>query len=107
MSAIRWGLGMNEQTLNVFQLRKVLDSIYDGENKTFHYIMRIQSFYVKKKNKSREQQVYMWFIRNKITGKKFVEFFEQYGFLEVMNHVVNRLDGRKFSNTNIKINECY
>ena len=93
--------------LSNIQIRKILDSIYDGETETFFYIMQIQSFYCKKQNKERELRVYLWFIKNKVTGKKFIEFFRRAGFLEGLNHVVNRLDGRKHHSNIMKINEAY
>jgi len=89
------------------QLRKVIDSIYDGESETFFWIMQIQAFYVKKANVFREQQVYLWCIKNKVTGKKFIEFFNCHGFLNGLNFIVNKMDGRKYSQEKIKINEAY
>ena len=98
---------MHDGTLNNLQLRKLLDTIYDGHNETFFYIMQIQAFYVKKKSKRREQQVYLWCVRNKIVGENFVNFFKANGFLDGMNYIVNKLNGNKNFMNNIKIDECY
>lgn len=97
---------MHNQTLNNYQLRRLLDSIFDGTPETFFYIKQIQAFYVKKKSTYREQQVYLWCVRNKITGQKFVDFFKEGGVLNALNYIVNKLDGNKFHKKNINISEA-
>jgi hypothetical protein len=96
-----------QQGLPVHQLRKVLDTLYDGEPATAIWLTQIRAFYVKKKNIGREHQVYLWLVRNKLIGKKLVEFFEnEEGFLNGMNTIINRIEGRKLSMEKIKIDEA-
>lgn len=94
--------------LPVHQLRVVLDTLYDGEQATALYLTQIRAFYMKKKNITREHQVYLWLVRNKLTGKKLIEFFEnEGGFLNGLNKIINRIEARKLSIEKIKIDEAY
>ena len=87
-----------KQYLKKYELRAVIERIHDGVPETFIYIMKIRQFYCKKDNNFREQQVLLWFIRNKLTGHKFINFFQEAGsFLDGMNECINRIEGRKFS----------
>ena len=93
--------------LPVHQLRKVLDALYDGEPATAIWLTQIRAFYAKKKNITREHQLYLFLLRNELYGKRLVEFFEnEDGFLNGMNYLVNRMDGRKYSLERIKIDEA-
>jgi len=92
--------------LNLYQIRKVLDVIFDGTPQTFFYIKQIQAFYVKKKSNHREHQIYLWCIRNKVTGQKFVDFFDHQGFLNGLNYIVNKLNGNKNHLKNINLEEA-
>ena len=70
------------------------------------WLTQIRAFYSKKKNLTREHQVYLWLIRNGLTGQKLIEFFEnEDGFLNGMNLIINRIEGRKISLERIKIDE--
>lgn len=92
--------------LDVNELRRVLDTLYDGNMGTAIWLTQIRSFYSKKKNLTREHQVYLWLIRNKLVGQKLIEFFEnEEGFLNGMNLIINRIEGRKISLERIKIDE--
>ena len=92
--------------LNVYELRKVLDTLYDGEMGTALWLTQIRSFYSKKDNMTREHQVYLWLIKNRLTGRRLIEFFEnEEGFLNGMNLIINRIEGRKISLERIKIDE--
>jgi len=97
---------MNEIGLTNIQIRKVLDSIYDGNPETFFYIKQIQAFYIKKESKYREHQIYLWCVRNQLVGKKFVDFFKEGGILEGLNYIVNKLNGNKNFKNNINISEA-
>jgi len=93
--------------LPVDKLRKVLDTLYDGEPATAIWLTQIRAFYVKKKNIGREHQLYLFLVRNGLTGTKLVEFFQnEEGFLNGMNLLINRMDGRKYSLETIKISEA-
>jgi len=94
--------------LPVDQLRKVLDTLYDGQPDTAIWLTQIRAFYAKKKNVHREHCVYLWLARNGLYGMKLVEFFQnEEGFLNGMNHIINRMEGRKVSLETIKIDEAY
>ena len=45
----------------------------------------------------RREEIYSWFLRNKITGKKFVTYFEErrYSLLQVMADVLTEIDRKK------------
>ena len=93
--------------LPVHQLRRVLDTLYDGVPDSAIWLTQIRAFYAKKKNITREHQVYMWLLKNELYGKKLVEFFEnEEGFLNGMNIIINRIEGRKISMERIKIDEA-
>jgi hypothetical protein len=93
--------------LPVNELRRVLDTLYDGEMRTAIWLTQIRAFYSKKQNLTREHQVYLWLIRNELTGLRLVEFFEnEDGFLNAMNLIINRIEGRKISLERIKIDEA-
>ena len=93
--------------LPVAELRKVLDTLYDGLPETAIWLTQIRSFYAKKKNIDREHQVYLWLVRNGLHGRHLVEFFQnEEGFLNGMNLIINRIEGRKYSLETIKINEA-
>lgn len=95
------------QGLPVDQLRSVLDKLYDGVPATAIWLTQIRSFYGKKKNLHREHSVYMWLIKNQLTGQRLVDFFEnEEGFLNGMNIIVNRIEGRKLTLTRIKLDEA-
>ena len=93
--------------LPVDQLRRVLDTLYDGVLDNAMWLTKIRSFYVKKENITREHQVYLWLIRNGLTGVKLHQFFtDEGGFLSGMNLIINRMSGRKYSLDEIKIDEA-
>ena len=45
----------------------------------------------------RREDIYSWFVSNKITGKRFVTFFQErkYSLLQVMADVLTQLDRKK------------
>jgi hypothetical protein len=93
--------------LPVDQLRKVMDTLYNGVPETMFWLAQIRAFYSKKKNLHREHQVYLWLVRNELTGKKLIDFFQnEEGFLNGMNTIINRIEGRKYSLERIKIDEA-
>lgn len=93
--------------LPVDKLRRVLDALYDGIPATAMYLTQIRAFYAKKKNIGREHSVYLWLVRNKLTGLRLVDFFEnEEGFLNGMNTIINRIEGRRLSLQRIKIDEA-
>ena len=93
--------------LPVDKLRKVLDTLYDGQPATAIYLTQIRAFYAKKKNIHREHSVYLYMVRNGLIGLKLVEFFEnEGGFLNGLNFLINRMDGRKYTLETIKIDEA-
>ena len=93
--------------LPVDQLRRTLDALYDGTPATAIWLTQVRAFYAKKNNLNREHQVYLWLVRNGLTGVKLVEFFEnEEGFLNGMNIIINRIEGRRFSLEKIKLDEA-
>ena len=93
--------------LPVDKLRKVLDTLYDGTPETALWLTQIRAFYAKKNNIGREHQLYMYMVRQGLCGMKLVEFFQnEEGFLNGMNHLINRMEGRKYTLEEIKISEA-
>lgn len=94
--------------LNKYQLKNVLDRLYDGHKPNALWITRIRMFYVDKKDITREHKVYLFLIRNGLTGKRLDDFFNEQGnFLIAMNYICNKLDGRKFHKETIKADELF
>ena len=88
-------------------LRSLLSFLWDESPEALNYLLRIRAFYCKKENRNRELQSYAWLAKNKIIGKKLIEFFEEEGnFLSGMNKMINRIDGRKYSLNRIMYDEC-
>jgi hypothetical protein len=97
----------NTQALKEWELRQVLDKLYDGVPETAFWLSQIHAFYAKKQNRYREHAVYMFMVRQGIVGAKIIEFFnEQEGFLNGMNWLINRMDGTKYHLNKIKIDEA-
>ena len=95
------------QGLPVDELRTVLDALYDGVPETAFWLTQIRAFYSKKNNLFREHSVYLYLIKNQLTGRRLVEFFKnEEGFLNGMNFIINRMEGRKFTLERIKIDEA-
>jgi len=59
---------MSEE-LTESQLRKVADYLYDGEFNTLPLMQQIKQF-------KRGDRVLFWLFKNKIRGKKMLEFFQ-------------------------------
>lgn len=102
-----------ETGINKAQLRTMIEYLWDGNMMAFSFLTRIRSFYSKKQDFTREYSVYLWLSRNKIKGQRLVDFFRNEGnddqgnFLEGLNYICNRLDGRKVRREIIKIDEAY
>ncbi len=92
--------------LNVLQLKKLLDYLFDGYLPCAEWLVKITTFYADKKDRSREHAVYLWLAKNQIIGKKIVEFFENEGsFLDGLNTAVNFIEGRPRAKQTIKADE--
>lgn len=99
---------LEAEGLPVCQLRQVLNKLYDGTPTTMLYLSQIRGFYSKKKDMTREHLIYMELVRNKLTGTRLVQFFEeQGGFLSGLNWLVNKVEGNKYHQKTIKIDEAY
>ena len=94
--------------LNREQLKTVLRTLHNGCADATFWLCQINAFYAQKKNITREHRVYLWLIRNGLIGRSLCQFFEnEGGFLNGLNHIINRIEGRKFTNEVIKIDEAY
>lgn len=56
--------------LDYYQLRRVADYLYDGEPRVAHIMSQIRNF-------KDGDRVLLWLCRNKIRGKKMVDFFSE------------------------------
>jgi cell division protein FtsB len=56
--------------LNEKQLRFVADYLYDGEPIVLHLMAQIRNF-------NRGDEVLIWFMKNHIRGKNFINFFKE------------------------------
>lgn len=78
------------------QLRKIADTLYDGEPMVAHLISQVRQF-------KRGDYVLLWLCRNNITGQRLVEFFKSesndennHGVLRGVQTALDFIDGRKF-----------
>jgi len=95
---------MIRRRLEVTQLRKVLDYLYDGVPGTAMPLLQCRNF-------KQEHDIYLWLYHNQIKGTKLVEFFsnESYthdgkGYLNAINEILKRinLEKRKAKITDLK-----
>jgi hypothetical protein len=68
--------------------RNLILALADEYPIAFRYIHTLERTY-------RREEIYRWFIANKITGKKLEEFFieRKYSFLKVVKDVLHKIDG--------------
>ena len=76
-------------------IRKLVDTIYDGEPTVAGYLFQIKHI-----APARNNEILIWLVKNKITGKKLIEFFvterdddKGMSVLNGVTHILNRLDG--------------
>lgn len=88
--------------LEVTELRKVLDYLYDGNPATMMPLMQCRNF-------KQEHEIYVWLYRNGIKGKKLIEFFENEsntqdgkGYLNAINEILKRITIDKNKRANVK-----
>jgi len=88
------------------QLRRVLDALYDGEPLAFPTLLAINNQY------KRAHYIFMWLLRQKITGMKVVEFFQNEsgdsdgkGLLSGVTFILNKIDGEPHRKGRLKITE--
>lgn len=86
---------MIRRRLEVNQLRKVLDYLYDGVPDTAMPLLQCRNF-------KQEHEIYFWLYRNGIKGKKLVEFFQNEsktedgkGYLNAINEILKRITAEK------------
>lgn len=95
--------------LGVYQLKKTLDYIFDGNMGTVKHLMQINALFAKAKSdhaRTAEHRVYLWLVKNQMKGHRFIEFFEgEGGFLGGINYIMNSLAGRKIAKQEIKISD--
>lgn len=88
--------------LEVTQLRKILDYLYDGVPETAMPLLQCRNF-------KQEHDIYLWLYRNQIKGKKLVEFFQNEsntedgkGYLNAVNEILKRITAEKNKRANVK-----
>lgn len=88
--------------LEVNQLRKVLDYLYDDVPETAMALLQCRNY-------KQEHDIYLWLYRNNIKGKKLVEFFQNEsaaqdgkGYLNAINEILKRITYEKNKRANIK-----
>lgn len=86
---------MIRRRLEVTQLRKILDYLYDGIPETAMPLLQCRNF-------KQEHDIYLWLYRNQIKGKKLVEFFSNEsntldgkGYLNAVNEIIRRIQREK------------
>jgi len=93
--------------LDDFQLKVVLNHLFDGDVFAFSILLRINNTF------KRSHYIYMWLAKNNIKGAKLVEFFKNedgdesgQGILAGCTYILNRIDGiNKNFNVRLKANE--
>ena len=88
---------MRVTILDERRLRVVLDYLYDGHPGTMKHLLQCRNF-------REEHDIYLYFYRNGIKGKKLVEFFQNEsgtvdgeGSLNAINEVIKRIRAERFA----------
>ena len=70
--------------------KNLILAISDGNGDVFPFIHQLESA-------ARREEVYQWFLKNKITGAKFIAFFAERRFskLKVLKDVLTAIDGKQ------------
>ena len=70
--------------------RNLILAIADNHPDAFPFIHSLEKA-------KRREEIYSWFVRNKITGKNFVAFFAErrFSLLQVMADVLTQIDRKK------------
>lgn len=70
--------------------RNLILAVADGHGDAFPFLHSLEKA-------KRREEIYSYFIRQRITGKKFVDFFAErrYSLLQVMADVLTELDKKK------------
>lgn len=86
---------MKRRRLEVSQLRKILDYLYDGEQAVLMPLLQCRNF-------KQEHEIYVWLYRNQIRGKKLVAFFQNEsnavdggGYLNAINKIIRSIEYNK------------
>ncbi len=92
------------ETKGIADFRATLDFLYNGEPQTVKPLLMIKETY------KEWPAIYNWLCRNKLTGKKLVEFFQNEspdggGVHMGVTHILSRLKGHKHSEVGIKGDE--
>jgi len=93
---------MKRRRLEVSQLRKILDNLYDGEQAVLMPLLQCRNF-------KQEHEIYVWLYRNGIKGKKLVEFFQNEsnaldgtGYLNGINKIIQKIQAEKNKILNVR-----
>ena len=72
------------------QRKALILALADGHGDAFPLIHSLEKA-------KRREDIYRWFVANKITGKRFVIFFQErkYSLLQVMADVLTQINGKK------------
>ena len=78
--------------------KNLIFMLADGHAEAFPFIHQLESFV-------RREEIYLWLIRNRITGKKLLQFFyERNGsLLKVAQYVLSEIDRKKKERRKYKV----
>lgn len=84
--------------------RKLIEYLWAGDNEAFNALYFIIESY------KQWEEMLVWLGRNKLTGKRLVEFFQNEsvdggGYHMGATHIISRLDGLKNTERIIKVDE--
>ena len=79
----------NKKRLTYYQLKTVLNYLFDGNQDTLRFLLFCRNF-------RQEHEIYNWLFVNKIKGAKLVEFFAERGSLQACNDIINRIKNNRY-----------
>lgn len=70
--------------------KNLIFTLADGCSETFPFIHKLESFV-------RREEIYLWFIKNKIVGQRLLHFFFEHNgsLLKVVQYVLTDIDRKK------------
>lgn len=92
----------DSEKLNRQQHRTIYHYLFDGDPGTHHYLSYIAKTF------KRADRMLLWLVKNKLRGKKLIEFFQNEsvdggGYLCGCATIISRMDGRKYSMEHVKL----
>lgn len=89
---------MNIEGLNINQWRKLFETLCDGEQDAALPLTYMRQF-------KDCIPMYFWLRKNRVEGKRLVDFFKEHGNLGAVQYMHDRMYGRKYSSEKMKVSD--